>query len=111
HVLIESIIGTTPQSDQKNEKPDLETLQAQFDGLQEALRKEGIEIIPLEGDSEGWPERLFTRDLGIVIPGGIILTRLALYIRYGETPMMAQTITRQGMPILGTIQGNGYMEG
>ena len=110
-VLIESIIGTTPQSDQKNEKPNLEVLQAQFDGLQEALIKEGIEIIPLEGDSEGWPERLFTRDLGIVIPSGIILTRLALYIRYGETPMMARTIARQGMPILGMIQGDGYMEG
>lgn len=110
-VLIESIIGKTPQSNQQSEPPNLEILQAQFDSLQQTLIEEGIEIVPLEGESEGWPERLFTRDLGLVIPGGIILTRLALYIRYGETPMMARTCARIGLPILGMVQGNGYMEG
>jgi len=110
-VLIDSIIGSTPQSEQSNEPPNLKLLQAQFDSIQQALINEGIEVVPLDGDSEDWPERLFTRDLGLVIPGGIILTRLALYIRYGETPIMARTIARLGMPILGMVQGHGFMEG
>lgn len=110
--LTQSIVGATPQSSQGAALPDLAMLQSQFDGLQETLRREGIEIIEMEGGAaDEWPERLFTRDLGLMIPGGIILSRLALYIRYGETRLMAQTCANLGIPILGTVQGTGFMEG
>lgn len=110
--LIQSITGTAPQSNQSVAPPNLEVLQSQFDGLQRTLKQEGIEIIEMDkGAPDEWPERIFTRDLGLMVPGGIILSRLALYIRYGETRLMEQTCARLGVPILGMVQGTGLMEG
>ncbi|NMO97606.1 amidinotransferase [Paenibacillus lemnae] len=98
-------INSMPQS------PDLERLQQQHDALADALRKEGAEIIYLEDHENAWPEMMFTRDLGMVVPGGVILSRFALYIRYGETRLAAQKISEAGMPILGMVQGMGFAEG
>ncbi|MFC0213484.1 dimethylarginine dimethylaminohydrolase family protein [Paenibacillus chartarius] len=110
-VFNHEIRGHSLQDDDNGGLPDPDKLQAQFDGLSRVLHKEGIEILPLEGIAEGWPERLFTRDLGLVIPGGVVLSRMALYLRYGEIRLAAQTFSRIGMPILGMIQGHGLVEG
>ncbi|WP_166241026.1 dimethylarginine dimethylaminohydrolase family protein [Paenibacillus turpanensis] len=91
--------------------PDLELLQSQHKGLQAALEKEGVEIINLQGQTERWPDCMYTRDLGMVIPGGVILSRFALYIRYGETRLAAETFSQIGIPVLGMVQGNGFAEG
>lgn len=91
--------------------PNLELLQTQHDAMTKALREAGVEVIELEGETLHWTNRLFTRDIGMVVPGGVILSRFALQMRYGETKIALQNIAKLGMPILGTIQGNGYMEG
>lgn len=92
---------------------DLALLQRQHDALTAVLKDEGVEVIELMpgGIEDNQPDRIFTRDLGSVVPGGIILSRLALYVRYGEMPTAQQALARLGMPILGMIQGQGYMEG
>jgi N-dimethylarginine dimethylaminohydrolase len=92
---------------------DLARLQQQHDTLTAALRDEGAEVIELmpAGIEDNQPDRVFTRDLGAVIPGGIILSRFALYIRYGETPAAHHALGQLGMPVLGMVQGHGYMEG
>ena len=91
--------------------PDLELMQAQHDQLTQALRNAGAEVIELEDGPPIWTNRLFARDLGLVIPGGIILSRFAFYFRQGETRIAQQTLSKLGMPILGAIQGRGCMEG
>ncbi|MCR2807630.1 dimethylarginine dimethylaminohydrolase family protein [Paenibacillus soyae] len=103
--------GTTPEAIKPPATPDLNVLLSQFDALQRVLKDEGITIIPLEGRSDFWPERLYCRDLGMAIPGGVILTRLALALRYGETPLAMQTISKHNVPIIGMIQGSGFAEG
>lgn len=111
-VLSGDIKGNKPDDKKNSSMPDLTMLQMQHDNLANVLKKEGIEVIYLENDqNESWPERIFTRDLGMVIPGGVILPRLALYIRYGENYYASKTYCRIGMPILGAIQGNGFVEG
>ncbi len=92
---------------------DLALLQLQHDALTAALRDEGIEVIELMPGSneDDQPDRVFTRDLGAVVPGGIILSRFALNIRYGETQAAQLALAQLGMPILGMIQGQGFMEG
>ncbi|WP_449538700.1 dimethylarginine dimethylaminohydrolase family protein [Ferdinandcohnia sp. Marseille-Q9671] len=105
------IKGTMPEDLQEKESPNLTKLQTQHDNLVKALENEGIEVVYLEGEDENLPERIFTRDLGLVIPSGVIISRLALYIRYGETRLAAQTFSSIGMPILGSIQGSGFAEG
>jgi N-dimethylarginine dimethylaminohydrolase len=105
------IEGRKPEDMEDYSKPDLQLLQTQHDQLVNVLRDEGIEVIYLESETNNWPERIFTRDHGMVIPGGVILARLALYVRYGETYYTSQTLGKIGIPILGTIQGNGFVEG
>lgn len=110
-LIYQKVKGTTPQDGSSKEEPDYRLLLQQYDDFRSVLTDEGIDIVELEGESEGWPERTFTRDHGLVIPGGVILTRLALELRYGEIRMAQQTYASRGMPILGAIQGNGYAEG
>ncbi|UOR13825.1 dimethylarginine dimethylaminohydrolase family protein [Halobacillus amylolyticus] len=110
-VLDRNIKGTTPEDYQNTDLPNLDLLQTQHDQLAHVLSNEGIDIVYLKGQSEDWPERIFTRDLGMVIPGGVILSRLALYIRHGETLFASQTFSQAGLPMLGCIQGDGFAEG
>ncbi|MCA1292114.1 amidinotransferase [Paenibacillus sp. alder61] len=109
-LLLNRIRGRGSQ-DGSGGPPNLDLLQRQHDGLTSALEKEGVRVVPLEGPADAWPEAMFTRDLGMVIPGGVVLSRFALYIRYGETRLAAQTLSRIGMPLLGSVQGHGFAEG
>jgi N-dimethylarginine dimethylaminohydrolase len=110
-LLSGEIEGRQPEDLEVYDTPNLPLLQAQHDELTKVLQNEGIEVVYLEGDSDSWPERIFTRDQGMVIPGGVILSRLALYIRYGETFYTSQTLGKLGVPILGTIHSSGFVEG
>ncbi|MCF2945055.1 dimethylarginine dimethylaminohydrolase family protein [Paenibacillus tarimensis] len=109
-LLLKNVAGRMISSNGRGQ-PDLELVQKQHDQLVEALRAEGVEIVYLEGGSHLLPDRLYTRDLGMVVPGGIIMGRFALYLRLGETRFAVETLTRLGMPILGLIQGNAFAEG
>ncbi len=92
-----------------DEPPDVEKMQAEHHHLTEALRKAGCEVIDVGGN--GFLNQLFMRDSGMVIPGGIVLSRFALDMRYGETKLALQTVANLGMPVLGMIQGDGFVEG
>ncbi|AWB42997.1 amidinotransferase [Paenibacillus sp. CAA11] len=109
-LLLHQIKGNT-HNNSPSELPDPALVKAQHKALTRALEKEGAEIVYLEGQTDPWPEAMFTRDLGMMIPGGVILSRFTLYIRYGETRLAEQTFSRFGVPILGTVQGGGFAEG
>lgn len=109
-VLLQHIKGRLSKNSGTS-APKLKRLQAQHQALAAALEKEGVRILWLDKPAGPWPESMFTRDLGMVIPGGIILSRFALYVRYGETPLAARTLSAAGVPILGMIQGSGFAEG
>lgn len=110
-MLLGRIKGKIGKS-RKPAPPNLKLLQKQHQSLVTALEKEGAHVVFLENDAAAkWPEALFTRDLGMVVPGGVILSRLALHIRYGETKLAAGCFARADMPILGAIQGHGFVEG
>jgi len=65
----------------------------------------------VEGSADQWPESIFTRDMAMAIPGGCILSRLAIYIRDGESRLAAQTLQRLEVPLLGCIHGKVTAEG
>lgn len=91
--------------------PNLDLMQAQHDAMTRALREAGAEVIQLEGESTRWTNRLFPRDVGMVIPGGVVLSRFAMNFRSGENRLAQQTFGKIGMPIMGAIQGKGFVEG
>ncbi|RYL94349.1 amidinotransferase [Sporolactobacillus sp. THM7-4] len=90
---------------------DLARMQEQHDRMTSVLKKEGVEVIPIEEDDDLLTNNLFARDVGMVIPGGLILARFALKFRYGETRRTLKTAARIGMPVLASIQGEGFVEG
>ncbi len=95
--------------------PDLALMQKQHDGLAELLRKEGVEVVYMEGSPEN-PKAIFARDVGACVPGGIIIGRMGpvgkeIGGRRGEEFYATKAIVSLGMPILHTINGTGLFEG
>jgi N-dimethylarginine dimethylaminohydrolase len=94
-----------------NEIPDLPSLQAQHDGLVQALREEEVEVVFLDEIAPGRMKSCYTRDSVIAVNGGAIVTRMGPPIRRGEELPVTRTLAKLGMPILRTIHGTGIMEG
>lgn len=90
--------------------PDLDRLIAEHDALTAVLREHGVKVINVDGDNKALMQ-VFMRDVGMVIPGGMVLSRFLHKTRYGESHAALQAVAECGMPILGAIQGNGYAEG
>lgn len=90
---------------------DVALLHRQHDQLRQALLDSGAEVIDLDFVSPNHPKSVYIHDLGLVVPGGVILARLALGIRQGEEQAAYRTFAKLGIPVLATIQGNGFMEG
>ncbi|MBU0723928.1 MAG: amidinotransferase [Alphaproteobacteria bacterium] len=91
--------------------PTLEEQQAQHDGLANALRAEGVEVVYLKRCAPGKHKSIYTRDSVIGVKGGAIVTRLGPIVRRGEEAPATETLASIGMPILRTIHGTGIMEG
>ncbi|MCC7272076.1 MAG: amidinotransferase [Alphaproteobacteria bacterium] len=91
--------------------PDIPSMQAQHDGLVQALREEGTEIVFLDRCAPERTKACYTRDSVIAVDGGAIVTRLGPPIRRGEEAPVTETLARIGMPILRTIHGTGILEG
>ncbi|MEQ8397425.1 arginine deiminase family protein [Thalassobaculum sp.] len=89
----------------------LEVQQEQHDGLADALRKEGVEVVYLTRCAPGRHKSIYTRDSCIGVKGGAIVTRLGPIVRRGEEAPVTETLAKVGMPILRTIHGTGLMEG
>jgi N-dimethylarginine dimethylaminohydrolase len=89
----------------------MEELQEQHDGLADALRAEGVEVVYLKRCAPGKHKAIYTRDSCIGVKGGAIVTRLGPIVRRGEEAPVTETLASIGMPILRTIHGSGLMEG
>ena len=96
---------------QSDRVPPLADMQAQHDGLVQALQGEGVEVVFLDGAREGQLKTCYTRDSAIAIDGGAIVTRLGPKVRRGEELVATRALARLGMPILRTIAGTGLLEG
>jgi N-dimethylarginine dimethylaminohydrolase len=96
---------------QSDHIPELSELQAQHDGLADLLRAEGVEVLYLDGVSDGRFKSIYTRDSVIGVQGGAIVTRLAPRMRHGEERAATVTLAREGVPILRTLNGTSMMEG
>ncbi|MEM4204938.1 MAG: arginine deiminase family protein [Candidatus Methanomethylicaceae archaeon] len=99
-------------------KPDLKKAQEQHDAFVEILKKEGVEIHYLNAPSPAHgpyskvnPRIWATRDPGVVINGGAIISRMALPWRKKDEVFWARRVAELGCPILYTVNGNGTFEG
>ncbi len=96
--------------------PNLEGMQAEHDNLVRILREHEVEIVYVDSSPRD-PDAINVRDCGMVVNGGIIISRMAIAGeefgtgRRGEEAFVTKKIASIGMPILHTIQGEGLMEG
>ena len=91
--------------------PPMDEFRAQHDGLVQALRDEGVEVVFLDSIEPDGIKSIYTRDSSFAVKGGAIVTRLARTIRRGEEAHVTKTLANLGMPILRTLNGNAMAEG
>jgi N-dimethylarginine dimethylaminohydrolase len=91
--------------------PDLELVARQHQGLADALRAEGVEVVVAPPLGSPFVKSVYTRDPSITVPGGAIVGRMGVRMRRGEEPHATRALADAGMPILGTITGTGTLEG
>jgi N-dimethylarginine dimethylaminohydrolase len=114
---IEAIIDDEEQWYWRDENtPNLLKMQKEHDQLVDILRKEGVEVIYVEGSPKD-PKAMFTRDNGVAVQGGIIIARMGPVGKFpgtgrrGEEAYVTRKVAELGMPILHTIHGSGLFEG
>lgn len=70
-----------------------------------------VKVHYVEGQREDRPNAMFVRDLMLMTPEGAIVCRPAFSARRGEEKAVARTLAKLGVPIIKTINGDGYFEG
>ena len=96
--------------------PNLEKMQREHDQMTEALRREGVEVVDVDCSPRD-PKAIFTRDNGVAVQGGLIISRMGPVGkepgtgRRGEESFVTKKVAELGMPILRTIHGAGLFEG
>ncbi|WP_240675763.1 dimethylarginine dimethylaminohydrolase family protein [Ammoniphilus sp. CFH 90114] len=88
-----------------------ERARIQQDALADLYRQHGVQVHYVQNQREDKPNAMFMRDLVFMTPEGAIVCRPAIPSRRGEEKAVAQTLTALGVPILKTINGDGYFEG
>jgi N-dimethylarginine dimethylaminohydrolase len=100
---------------------DPERFTAEYDGMLDLFRSQGTEPLLLreilrdDVDAQRYmdhrPNMTYTRDLAAVFASGAVLMRPHLRGRWGDQEMLARAFTRLGVPILGSIEPPGFLEG
>ncbi|SDZ22811.1 N-Dimethylarginine dimethylaminohydrolase [Evansella caseinilytica] len=83
----------------------------QHDALADVYRNHGVEVHYVQEQRTDKPNAIFARDLVFMTPEGAIVCRPAIPARRGEERAVAATLAALGVPIIKTINGNGYFEG
>lgn len=91
--------------------PDLDAVQSQYDGFVDLLRQNDVEVVFADELPRSYTKSIYTRDPLVTVPGGAIIGRLAPRVRRGEEQSITKAVAAAGMPILGTITGEGLVEG
>jgi N-dimethylarginine dimethylaminohydrolase len=94
-----------------SEGPDLAGMQRQHDAYVALLKKEGVEIVMLDGAAPDRMKSCYTRDVVVGVGGGAMIMRLGPRIRRGEEIQATKTLARIGCPILRTLSGTAVAEG
>lgn len=90
--------------------PDFDLVLAEHDAFTALLRTQDVDIA-FADDLPSYPKSVYTRDPLVTVPGGAIITRTAARMRRGEEQSIAKAVAIAGVPILGTITGEGIVEG
>lgn len=81
------------------------------DRLAQIYRDHGATVYYVEEQREDRPNALYMRDLVFMTPEGAIVCRPGIAARRGEERYAAQALSKLGVPIVKTINGDGFFDG
>lgn len=90
---------------------DIEKARQQHDDLADIYRSHGVNVHYVEEQREDRPNALFMRDQVFMTPEGAIVCRNGISARRGEERKTAEALAKLGVPIIKTINGNGWFDG
>jgi N-dimethylarginine dimethylaminohydrolase len=90
--------------------PDLERAVAEYERLV-ALLSETAEVAFLPGGDGLGLDSVYVRDAAVVTPKGVVLANMGKDARRAEPAAAGAYLEAQGIPVLGTISGDGRLEG
>ena len=96
------------------EKPNLDELIEHHENLVDSFKAEGIEIIIRKPDHWDPPytvKSIYCDDVAHAAVYGHVILRMYDNIRKGEELPTFQTLAEHGIPVVGTIFGDGMVEG
>ncbi len=91
--------------------PDLGRAGDEFDQLVQLLRTAGVTVDLLAPDGRTGLDSIYVRDASIPTDAGIVLCQMGKVLRAGEPSAQQDALESLGLPILGTIQPPGRLEG
>lgn len=77
----------------------------------ELVAASGAEILWLEDNGDGLADAMFTHDPSLMTDAGAIILRMGKPLRMREPELHAERYRQAGIPILGTIEAPGTVEG
>jgi arginine deiminase len=83
----------------------------QQDQLASLYKTHGVDVHYISHQRQDRPNAMFMRDLMFMTPEGAIVCRPAIAARRGEEKAVAAKLAELGVPIIKTINGDGYFEG
>lgn len=92
-------------------RPDLGRAVAEFDGLVDVLREAGADVTYVASTPNSGLDSIYVRDATIVTDQGVVLCRMGKEMRRDEPAAQAATFDALGVPVLGSIQAPGTVEG
>ena len=89
----------------------LTRLRDNHDALVSAIRAAGTEVLFLDDDESDLADAVFTHDPSLVTSEGAVILRMGKTLRGREPEVHREFYRSHGIPILGTIQEPGTIEG
>ncbi len=93
------------------ERPDLECALAEYDAFAALLQRSGAEVHFLPRDERTGLDSVYARDSTVVSDRGVILCRMGKQQRRGEPAAAGDAFLSMGIPVHGSIEGEGLLEG
>ena len=108
---IEGVNATNFQDYRWKSFMDVGKARAEQDHLAQIYRDHGVEVHYVANQRADRPNALYMRDLVLMTPEGAIVCRPGISARRGEERFAAEELSRLGVPIVRTINGDGFFDG
>ncbi len=93
------------------ERPDLKCALAEYDAFTALLQRSGVEVHFLPRDERTGLDSVYARDSAVVSDRGVILCGMGKQQRRGEPAAVGDALRSLGIPVHGSIEGEGLLEG